>query len=143
MFFRVPKLSCVKLLTIGVSLTVTLAHARSLSRRLEQIPYIDYTGIQSAANDAINHTVYRRGLGDSAYAHIAAHDENDRRSYSPSTPNCKKIRKRKEWRELSHAEKKSYTRAIKCLQTKGDYGISPVTDTYAFHHSYLFLGNAC
>lgn len=120
-------LNGVAALTAIVSLTATTAHASSLLRRVEKIPYIDYDGIALAATDAINHTIYRRDLGDSsaAYAHLAARNNNN---HHPSIPTCKKITKRKEWRKLSYKEKKAYTRAIKCLQTKDDYGISPVSD---------------
>lgn len=121
---------CLALLTSAVSFAPSTAQAGSLSRRMEQIPYIDYIGIESASRDALNHTLYRRGLADSsaAYAQIATRELNNRQ-YSPSTPVCKSIKKRKEWRDLTYAEKKGYTQAIKCLQTKGDYGISPVSDT--------------
>lgn len=118
----------VTLLTTFISFTATLANAGSLSRRVEKIPYIDYDGIKLAASDAVNRTIHRRDLGDSSavYAHLAAREQD---LQHPSIPKCKKVTKRKEWRQLSYAEKKAYTRAIKCLQTKGDYGISPISDT--------------
>lgn len=110
------------------TLICPLARAESLSRRLEPVPFLDYEGIESAASDAVASDIYRRGLADSsaAYAHIAR-AQNEGRT---STPRCRTIQKRKEWRQLTRVEKKDYMRAIKCLQTKPDYGISPVSNKY-------------
>ncbi|KIM28072.1 hypothetical protein M408DRAFT_24089 [Serendipita vermifera MAFF 305830] len=116
-------LTNVVLLFVLPSFSVTVTQASSLSSRAQKIPWIDYAGIESAARDALHHVVDRRALADPAAGSIAA------RGSSSSTPKCKKIEKRKEWRQLSRAEKKDYMRATKCLQTKGNYGISKPSDT--------------
>ncbi|KIM26664.1 hypothetical protein M408DRAFT_330442 [Serendipita vermifera MAFF 305830] len=109
------------------SLGLPLARAETVSRRAEPVPFLDYAGIESAASDAVASDLVRRGLADSsaAYAHIAR-SQNEGRT---ATPRCRTIEKRKEWRQLNYWEKKDYMRAIKCLQTKWDYGISPVSNT--------------
>ncbi|KIM28124.1 hypothetical protein M408DRAFT_24137 [Serendipita vermifera MAFF 305830] len=109
---------------VSLSASTNTVHAHSLSRRVEQIPWIDYEGIKLAASEALDSDVQRRALADSAggYPHLEA------REPSTSARRCKKIEKRKEWRQLSYGEKKDYIRAIKCLQTRPDYGISPITN---------------
>lgn len=121
-------MSCVRLTSILLfvvlsSLFATGTEASSLSRRAETIPWLDYAGIESAARDSLPKGIDRRALADSAAGYIAA------RESSSSIPKCKKIEKRKEWRQLTRGEKRDYIRAIKCLQTKGNYGISAPTDT--------------
>ncbi|KIM28123.1 hypothetical protein M408DRAFT_24136 [Serendipita vermifera MAFF 305830] len=129
-------------------MTTTHARSFSISRRLEQIPWLDYEGIAVASRASLLSDNKRRDLGDvTEGSSFLAVREPSRLQRS-----CKKIEKRKEWRQLSHEEKKSYIRAIKCLQTKRDYGISPVTSTLydaftqvhttdfrAFHSSSPFL----
>lgn len=114
------------LLAVIVSLVVTSTHASTITRRLETIPYLDYTGIEAAAREAISDTLKRRGVDESD---LIARELLGPRQLSVTVPSCKKVNKRKEWRDLRYNEKKDWIRAVKCLQTKGDYGISPISDT--------------
>ncbi|KAG9038512.1 hypothetical protein FS842_003265 [Serendipita sp. 407] len=90
-------------------------HAFTANRRSHDpiLPFLDYAGIAAAAAEAVQNdpTIARRS------------------SSSPPSRTCRNIKKRKEWRQLTKAQKKDYMRAIKCLQTKSDYGISPISNT--------------
>ncbi|KAG9044250.1 hypothetical protein FS842_001541 [Serendipita sp. 407] len=102
------------------------------------LPFIDYEAISEAADIAVSEELQRRGLLD-------AEEVNAKRSNSPR---CSKINVRKEWRKLSTSEKKSYIKAVKCLTTKSDFGISTYSDkmydafTY-IHEQNWFLFHGC
>jgi len=128
-----PALGALKLLVVAASFLQAEANDVSPVRRDVRIPWLDYEGLASAARDALTHAHTRR---DTDSPLVAREPNNDGYGHH-STPTCKSVKKRKEWRELSYGEKKSYTRAIKCLQTKGDYGISPVTTKYVSQTAVL------
>lgn len=93
------------------------------------LPFLDYEGIELAAAEALSDELRRRGLDELAERAMPRHG---------NAPTCHKISKRKEWRKLTTNEKKGYIKAVKCLLTKDDFGISPISDTFVslFH----FLG---
>ena len=104
------------------------ADSAPLARRDdEKIPFLDYSGIEAAAEEAVSDDLRRRGLLDES-------------SYEKRTnvPGCQTIRVRKEWRTLTKAQKKSYIAATKCLLTKSDYGISPLSNKYVLLRNKSF-----
>ncbi|CCA76818.1 related to monooxygenase [Serendipita indica DSM 11827] len=68
-----------------------------------RVPFVDYPGMAAASAQAIGEPL----------------------PYDQHVPECKAVKKRVEWRTLTYDQKKDYMRAIKCLQNKPDYGISP------------------
>ncbi|KAG8801085.1 hypothetical protein FRC17_006726, partial [Serendipita sp. 399] len=99
--------------------TPSVVNASSINRRDPILPFLDYEGISIAATEAVQDDVIMR-------RDVSPHERREA-SFSQT---CREIKKRKEWRQLTKAQKKDYMRAIKCLQTKWDYGISPVSNTY-------------
>lgn len=85
----------------------------------QKLPFLDYEGIQAAAEVAMDEELRRRGLIDDSDPILAK-----RRNRAPR---CKKIHRRKEWRQLTRRQQKAYMRATKCLNEKDDFGISPIS----------------
>ncbi|KAG8748989.1 hypothetical protein FRC14_001776 [Serendipita sp. 396] len=99
----------------AVVYTPTLVQGSSVQRRDGPLlPFLDYEGIATAAAEAVQ--------ADGSALTSGSHSSTPSRT-------CREVKKRKEWRQLTKTQKKDYIRAIKCLQTKSDYGISPVSNT--------------
>ncbi|KAG8823263.1 hypothetical protein FRC17_009375 [Serendipita sp. 399] len=98
----------------------TTVNASTLNCRDPIVPFLDYEGIAITAQGAL--------LEDTSTRHGA----------SSLSRTCTVVRKRREWRQLTKAQKKDYIRAIKCLQTKWDYGISPISNTFVASFPVLF-----
>lgn len=90
-------------------------HARGGESSKVIVPFIDYEGIAAAAREAVANA-QAGAITDGHGGH--------------RPPKCKEVRKRKEWRQLTTAQKKAYIKATKCLTTKPDYGISTVSDKF-------------
>lgn len=106
-------------------------NAAPLARRDdEKIPFLDYAAIEEAAEAAVSEDLRRRGLLS-----------DDDAALKKRTPGCGTLRVRKEWRTLTKAQKKSYIAATKCLQTKSDFGISPISNKMYDAFTYIHENN--
>ncbi|CAG7849836.1 SubName: Full=Uncharacterized protein {ECO:0000313/EMBL:CCA75426.1} [Serendipita indica DSM 11827] len=97
----------------------------------ELVPFLDYEAIKQAADAALTEDLERRGLVEPGTA-------AKKRSLLPT---CPRVSVRKEWRKLTKAEKRAYIKATKCLQSKPDYGISPISDKMYDAFVYIHENN--
>lgn len=108
------------ILALQPLLLILAANDLSHSNPKHLVPWIDYDGIEAAAAEAVA----------AEHARMSSHNGHSKPPHKGHVPKCKKISKRKEWRQLKRSEKKEYLKAVKCLTKKPDYGISPVSDKW-------------